>query len=95
MVPSPALASVLQETRSLLGMDIKMLILQFPFNKKLTLGLGYGPLSSHTECLFKSFLLAKVYVWRNGTGLCMALIPGLWRQRQVDLCEFETSLVYK
>ena len=25
----------------------------------------------------------------------MVLIPGLWRQRQVDLCEFEASLVYR
>ena len=23
------------------------------------------------------------------------LIPALWRQRQVDLCEFEANLVYK
>ena len=25
----------------------------------------------------------------------MPLIPALWRQRQVDLCEFEASLVYR
>jgi hypothetical protein len=25
----------------------------------------------------------------------MPLIPGLWRQRQADLCEFEASLGYK
>ena len=23
------------------------------------------------------------------------MIPALWRQRQIDLCEFEASLVYK
>ena len=26
---------------------------------------------------------------------CIPLIPELQRQRQVDLCEFETSLVYR
>ena len=25
----------------------------------------------------------------------MPLVPALWRQRQVDLCEFKTNLVYK
>ena len=25
----------------------------------------------------------------------MPLIPALWRQRQVDLCEFKDSLVYR
>jgi hypothetical protein len=26
---------------------------------------------------------------------CTSLIPALGRQRQVDLCEFEVSLIYK
>ena len=30
---------------------------------------------------------------KNQLGLGMPLIPALRRQRQVDLCEFETSLV--
>ena len=30
-----------------------------------------------------------------GPWWCTPLIPALWRQRQVDLCEFEASLVHK
>ena len=26
---------------------------------------------------------------------CTPLIPAVWRQRQVDLCEFEVSLIYR
>ena len=41
-----------------------------------------------------------VHAWKiitknvTGHGVVHALLPALGRQRQVDLCEFEDSLVY-
>lgn len=32
---------------------------------------------------------------RSGVWLCVPLIPERWRQRQADLCDFRTSLVYR
>jgi hypothetical protein len=32
---------------------------------------------------------------RQTSNFSMLLIPALGRQRQVDLCEFETTLVYR
>ena len=42
----------------------------------------------HTYCLINSTVAGRWW-WRT------PLIPWLWRQKQVDLCKFEASLVYK
>jgi hypothetical protein len=52
-----------------------------------------------TKTVSQSLLNAFLYKscpWRGpGTVAHTPLIPVLWNQRQVDLCEFEASLIYK
>jgi len=45
--------------------------------------------------LSTSHTLVLNCVWAGRSGAHLYLIPVLGRQRQVDLCEFEASLVYR
>ena len=55
--------------------------------------------ASNNFSYFAYFKYLKIIVFKNacltGWWRCMPLIPALGRQRQVDLSEFEASLVYK
>jgi len=45
-------------------------------------------------CLSITGTRASHWSWDLQTTHTTALIPALWRHRWVDLCTFETSLVY-
>ena len=48
-----------------------------------------------TELLFSSDLNVYFNINMDWAVVAHAFNPSNWRQRQADLCEFETSLVYR
>jgi hypothetical protein len=44
---------------------------------------------------YRDIHAGKTSVYIEGQWWCMPLIPAFGRQRQVDLCEFKTNLVYR